>query len=138
MREIDAPVDLQALPWPEPEAWVDSLASTPLVAAGEDGGDDRPLRLVGTNLYLDRYWRDERSIAADLLSRNEPAGDVDAAVLAEGLAKLFKGDAPDLQRLAAATCVLRRLAVVGGGPGTGRSTHCDGDQQTAAALRPEA
>jgi exodeoxyribonuclease V alpha subunit len=120
--DLDAPVDLQALPWPEPEAWVDALASSPLVAAGEDGGEDRPLRLVGTMLYLDRYWRDERSVAVDLLSRNEPAGDVDAAVLADGLTRLFDGDEPDLQRLAAATCVLRRLAVVGGGPGTGKTT----------------
>ena len=120
--DLETPVDLQALPWPEPEAWVDGLASSPLVAAGEDGGEDRPLRLVGTTLYLDRYWRDERFVAADLLSRNEPAGDVDAAVLADGLARLFDGDEPDLQRLAAATCVLRRLAVVGGGPGTGKTT----------------
>jgi exodeoxyribonuclease V alpha subunit len=120
--DLDAPVDLQALPWPEPAAWVDGLVSSPLVAAGEDGREDRPLRLVGTTLYLDRYWRDERYVAADLLSRNEPAGDFDAAVLAEGLARLFEGDEPDLQRLAAATCVLRRLAVVGGGPGTGKTT----------------
>ena len=43
-------------------------------------------------------------------------------MLADGLARLFDGDEPDLQRLAAATCVLRRLAVVGGGPGTGKTT----------------
>src|SRR5439155_22923368 len=60
--------------------------------------------------------------AADLLPRNEPAGGVDATVLADGLARLFDGDEPDLQRLAAATSVLRRLAVVGGGPGTGKTT----------------
>jgi exodeoxyribonuclease V alpha subunit len=120
--DVDAPVDLQLLPWPEPKAWVEGLASSPLVAVGEDGGEDRPLRLLGTTLYLDRYWQDERSVAADLLARNEPAGDVDAPVLAKGLARLFDGDEPDLQRLAAATCVLRRLAVVGGGPGTGKTT----------------
>jgi exodeoxyribonuclease V alpha subunit len=120
--DIDAPVDLQELPWPETEAWVAGLASSPLIAAGEEGGEGRPLRLVGTTLYLDRYWRDERSVAADLLARNEPAGGVDAAVLTDGLARLFDGDEPDLQRLAAATCVLRRLAVVGGGPGTGKTT----------------
>src|SRR6266550_2339943 len=56
--DIDAPVDLQELPWPETEAWVGGLASSPLVAAGEEGGEGRPLRLVGTTLYLDRYWRD--------------------------------------------------------------------------------
>jgi len=120
--DLDIAVDLQALPWPDPEEWVDGLAASPLVAVGEEGGEDRPLRLVGTTLYLDRYWRDERSVAADLLARNVPAEDVDEAVLADGLARLFDGEEPDLQRLAAATCVLRRLAVVGGGPGTGKTT----------------
>ena len=120
--DLEEPIDLKGLPWPEAEAWVDGLASSPLVAAGEDGEEDRPLRLVGTTLYLDRYWRDERSVAADLLARNVPAEDVDEAVLADGLARLFDGEEPDLQRLAAATCVLRRLAVVGGGPGTGKTT----------------
>src|SRR5204862_1414135 len=82
-----------------------------------------PLRLVGTTLYLDRYWRDERAVAADLISRNAAATDVDSAVLADGLERLFAGnEEPDLQRLAAATCVLRRLAVIGGGPGTGKTT----------------
>ena len=92
--DLDQPVDLQALPWPEPKAWIERLASSPLVAAGEDGGEDRPLRLVGATLYLDRYWRDERFVAADLLARNEPAGGVDAAVLTDGLARLFDGDEP--------------------------------------------
>jgi exodeoxyribonuclease V alpha subunit len=120
--DFETTVDLQALPWPAPEPWVASLASSPLVAVGENGGEDRPLRLVGTTLYLDRYWQDERAVAAELLARSEPADDVDEALLADGLARLFRGDEPDLQRLAAATCVLRRIAVVGGGPGTGKTT----------------
>jgi exodeoxyribonuclease V alpha subunit len=120
--DLDAPFDLQQLPWPEPQTWIEALTASPLVAVGEEGGHDRALRLVGSTLYLDRYWRDERFVAADLLSRNEPAVEVDSALLADGLARLFAGEDPDLQRLAAATCVLRRLAVVGGGPGTGKTT----------------
>jgi exodeoxyribonuclease V alpha subunit len=120
--DFEATVDLQALPWPAPEAWVAGLASSPLVTVGESGGEARPLRLLGTTLYLDRYWQDERAVAADLLARSEPADDVDDALLTDGLARLFPGDEPDLQRLAAATCVLRRVAVVGGGPGTGKTT----------------
>ena len=53
----DLPVDLQALPWPEPNEWLERLSGCPLVATGEDAGPGRPLRLVGTSLYLDRYWR---------------------------------------------------------------------------------
>ena len=67
--EADEPVDLGALPWPEAAGWARRLAASPLVAAGEDdGAADRPLRLVGTRLYLDRYWREERRLAADLLA----------------------------------------------------------------------
>ena len=120
--DLESPVDLEELAWPDPESWVTSLTRSPLVAAGEDNPEDKPLRLIGTTLYLDRYWRDERLVAADLLARNNPVSDVDAAVLAGGLARLFDGEDPDLQRLAAATCVLRGLAVVGGGPGTGKTT----------------
>jgi exodeoxyribonuclease V alpha subunit len=120
--DLDEVIDPESLPWPESETWLDSLASSPLVAVGEEGADDRPLRLVGTTLYLDRYWRDERFVADDLLARNEAIGDVEIGVLADGLNRLFDGEEPDLQRLAAATCVLRRLAVVGGGPGTGKTT----------------
>src|SRR5437588_735197 len=69
--DVDVPVDLQALPWPEPEAWVAAVAASPLVAAGEDGPDDRPLRLIGSWLYLDRHWREERQVAADLAVRAE-------------------------------------------------------------------
>ena len=43
-------------------------------------------------------------------------------MLAEGLRRLFTGDADLRQRLAAAAAVLRRFAVVAGGPGTGKTT----------------
>jgi exodeoxyribonuclease V alpha subunit len=119
--DLDEPVDLQSLAWPATGEWLARLSASPLVATGDDQ-PDRPLRLDGTRLYLDRYWREERAVAADLLARSAPAGPVDHGVLAAGLARLFDGDEPDLQRLAAAVAVLRRLAVVAGGPGTGKTT----------------
>ncbi len=120
--DVDQPIDLQALPWPEISDWVKRLSSSPIVAHGLEGPADRPLRLVGTKLYLDRYWRDERRVAADLNARSEPAAaGVDAEVLTEGLTRLFGGPEPD-QRLAAASAVLRRFSVVAGGPGTGKTT----------------
>jgi exodeoxyribonuclease V alpha subunit len=120
--ELEEPVDLSALPWPEPEAWVAQLAGSPLVAHGEDATETRPLRLVGSFLYLDRYWREERQVAADLLALSEGAEDVDLPLLADGLARVF-AERPDRgQQLAAASAVLRRFAVVAGGPGTGKTT----------------
>jgi exodeoxyribonuclease V alpha subunit len=58
--DAEEPVDLAALPWPDD--WIEAVARSPLV------GDGRPLRLEGTALYLDRYWREERQVARDLLA----------------------------------------------------------------------
>jgi exodeoxyribonuclease V alpha subunit len=123
--EGEEAVDVSALPWPEPAEWPARLAASALVALGEDddGAALRPLRLVGTALYLDRYWREERRLAADLraLSDGDPP-DVAVDVLAGGLVRLFPGETAGRQCLAAAAAVLRRLAVVAGGPGTGKTT----------------
>jgi exodeoxyribonuclease V alpha subunit len=120
--DADDALDLASLPWPDPEGWLGRLAASRLVAAGEDGGRDRPLRLVGTALYLDRYWREERQVAADLCALAEPADRVDVGLLADGIARLFGAEAGGRQALAAAAAVLGRLAVVAGGPGTGKTT----------------
>jgi len=121
--DTDVQVDVRALPWPGVAEWVQAVSASRIVAVGVDGAGDRPLRLVGSRVYLDRYWREERQVAADLRARGGLlTGDVDATVLAAGLARLFPGPEPDFQRFAAATAVLRRFAVVAGGPGTGKTT----------------
>jgi exodeoxyribonuclease V alpha subunit len=142
--EGDAPVDVAALPWPDPAAWRAALRASPLVAAGPDpadgnpadadpavvaqadagdGADARPLRLDGSRLYLDRYWREERAVAVDLRTRAAVVDAVDEAALAAALDRLFPDSPPgDRQRDAAATAARRRLTVVAGGPGTGKTT----------------
>jgi exodeoxyribonuclease V alpha subunit len=121
-------LDLSALPWPGVERWVVRVAGChELVAVGDGSerasGTVSPLRLVGTRLYLDRYWQEERAVAADLLSLGRaPLRRVDVALLSDGIARLFTGGDDQLQRIAAACAVLRRLAVVAGGPGTGKTT----------------
>ena len=122
-RDIDLATDLDALPWPDPEAWLDALQQSPLVGPGN------PLWLSGSNLYLNRLWLDERQVATELLARAESdVMDVDLALLHSGLTKLFReedpttGDPEHLQPLAAATAVLRRVSVIAGGPGTGKTT----------------
>jgi exodeoxyribonuclease V alpha subunit len=113
--DTDEPVDLSALPWPDADGWQERLAVSPLVAVGESPGEPRPLRLVGSALYLDRYWREERQVAADLLGL---AGDAPGAV-PDDLARFFE---PGRQRDAAETALRRRFAVIAGGPGTGKTT----------------
>jgi exodeoxyribonuclease V alpha subunit len=121
--DVEEPVDLTALPWPPAEEWLARLRRSPLVAVGEDGGAERPLRLVGGALYLDRYWREERGVADDLIALGRrPPADVREDVLADGLARLFGADGDSGQRRAAETAVRRRFAVVAGGPGTGKTT----------------
>ncbi len=116
--DLDVPLDMGSLPWPELGEWVERLEASPLA------GPDRPLRLEGSTLYLDRYWAEECQVAADLLHRADMVADgVDIELLADGLSRLFDGEeAPDLQRLAAASAVLRHLSVIAGGPGTGKTT----------------
>jgi exodeoxyribonuclease V alpha subunit len=118
--DTDEPVDLTALPWPDTDAWLEKLEASPLVAVGEEAGEPRPLRLVGRSLYLDRYWREERQVAADLLAlAGQTPAALDEEALAGGLARLFDDGG---QRRAAETAVRRRFAVVAGGPGTGKTT----------------
>ena len=132
-EDDEVEVDLSALPWPDPAVWAAQVQASPLTAVGAGGPADRPLRLVhlpggpagggAWRLYLDRYWRHERVVAGDLLRRSQgPPPTVDADALAAGLRRLFGPGGDDLQRLAAATAVLRPLAVVAGGPGTGKTT----------------
>ena len=114
---------MQALPWPDVDAWIDALSASPLVAVDDDDAANRPLRLDGTLLYLDRYWRLEARVGVDLLARaGQAAAGVDEELLALGLGRYFGGPEPDLQRAAAAVAVRSRLAVVAGGPGTGKTT----------------
>jgi exodeoxyribonuclease V alpha subunit len=122
-RDTDLATDLDALPWPDPEAWLDALSQSPLVGQGN------PLWLSGSNLYLNRLWLDERQVARELLARAESTVvDIDMALLRAGLATLFREvdpkteDPGHLQPLAAAAAVLQRVSVIAGGPGTGKTT----------------
>ena len=82
-------------------------------------------------LYLRRHWRDEQAVARAALSRVTPAeGEAvpDAAVVRDWLGRLFgpaesgrDPTAPDWQRIACAMALRGRLALITGGPGTGKT-----------------
>lgn len=124
--------DVDALDWPEPVGWLAACARSVLVA--DSPSDDsssgspvrqqaRPLRLVGTLLYLDRYWRQEQVVRLELDARtaSRPAAP-DLPALRSALATYFPAAPPDRQRLAAAMAALRPVTVIAGGPGTGKTT----------------
>ncbi len=143
--DSDDPVDLDALPWPAPGAWVAAVGASALTGLGEEepaGAPPTPLRLLGSRLHLDRLWRDERGLAADLVALAADPTAVDDAVLGDGLARLFADDPGGRQALAAASTVLSRFAVIAGGPGTGKTTTVARvlallAEQARAAGRPE-
>ncbi|MGZ8469647.1 MAG: exodeoxyribonuclease V subunit alpha [Gemmatirosa sp.] len=136
--ELDAPDRLvrlerldrheSPLAWPDATTWCDALAGSAVVASSSlgDAGTACPLVLDGRRLYLARYWTYQRRLQAALQARaGVLRADVDETLLREGLSRLFPAHdtaAPDLQRAAAAVAVLRALAVVTGGPGTGKTT----------------
>ncbi|MGG5870407.1 exodeoxyribonuclease V subunit alpha [Pseudomonas peli] len=115
-------------PWPEHAfnlpalgEWQAQLEASSLV--GGDG-DFAPLILEHGRLYLARYQAYERQLAEQLLLRAADLPAVDEAQLSESLTRLFAFNTqqPDWQRLAAAQAVRRKLAVISGGPGTGKTT----------------
>lgn len=87
-------------------------------------GGFAPLVLDGHRLYLHRYWRYEFTLAEALLARGDFTGEpVDEPALQRALDRCFPaGDATsDLQKVAAAVAGVKRLAVICGGPGTGKT-----------------
>jgi exodeoxyribonuclease V alpha subunit len=119
----EAPADVPPVVAPSLEAWTAALRATTVVGAP---GERRPLVLDACGrLYLHRYWAYEHALAEDLRGRAAAAEAVDEQRLRADLAALFgpaAGDEVDWQRIAAALAVLRRLCVISGGPGTGKTS----------------
>lgn len=113
-------VDVAALSWPSVPEWVASCAASPLVVGGEGGA---PLRMVDSRLWLARYWRQEAQIAEELLQRsNDRPSDLDLGTLDGDLNSLFAEDDDADQRNATFVAATRWVSVIGGGPGTGKTT----------------
>ncbi|TQM10711.1 exodeoxyribonuclease V subunit alpha [Pseudonocardia kunmingensis] len=123
LGEGDELVDVSALPWPDPPRWLAACAASGLVARGPDAAGGRPLRLVDELLYLERYWGEEELVRRSLTERAAVAPpQVDLPRLRDGLQRYFSAPGSERQRLAAAVSVLRRVTVLAGGPGTGKTT----------------
>lgn len=104
------------LAWPDPVAWTTKVKASVLVGPG------RPLRWDLELLYLDRYWRQEDQVRADLLAREtQLPPSIDADLLHSSLDRLFS-ERDSGQRLAAEVAARRWTTVLGGGPGTGKTT----------------
>ncbi|MFL6671958.1 MAG: exodeoxyribonuclease V subunit alpha [Massilia sp.] len=107
------------------KGWIAQLAACEQVWQVGELDYDQPLVLDGERLYLRRYWRDETLVARSVRERALAARPVDAAAVRRWLDILFaaqrEGEAPDWQKLACAVALRGSVAIITGGPGTGKT-----------------
>ena len=120
---VEIAIELGIASWPDRSNLCQGLKSSPVVG---QPGDFKPLILDGQGrLYLHRYWKYESELAASiarLAAGNPPS--LDQSKLKKGLAALFPkptGSDIDWQMVAAFAAVRRRLCIISGGPGTGKT-----------------
>ena len=119
---------------PDSQEWVAALVASARVASADDACDAGALlAFAHGRIALRRYARYEQELAESLYRRvhaqaNAPAPE-EQAVMAAALRRLFvpdgastRHDGIDHQALAAAMALRRRLLLVTGGPGTGKTT----------------
>ncbi|WP_396924857.1 exodeoxyribonuclease V subunit alpha [Mycolicibacterium sp.] len=111
LAAVPEQVDIDGLPWPEPQAWLAAVAASPLLSA------PAVLHLDDDLLYFDRYWLEECQVATDVLTL---AGARSRRQLPD-IARLFPAGY-DEQRRVAEVALSRGLTVLTGGPGTGKTT----------------
>ena len=122
-HEGDEPPAIPEL-W-DPEPWRDALLAVPDLVRQADEPRRTPLVLDDFRVYIDSFRAHEDVLVAAVRKRaGQLYADVDLDLLREDLEALFDVGDPRQHRgrLAAATAVLRRLTVIHGGPGTGKTT----------------
>ena len=109
---------------PDADAWLTTLRASRWIADADAGanGVGAPLVLERGRLYLRRYWDYETRLARALRARaTPPAVAEDAEALRTRLAELF-ADADPMQAMAALLALSSKLALITGGPGTGKTS----------------
>jgi exodeoxyribonuclease V alpha subunit len=109
--------------WPASSSLLNQLRRSPVVGKP---GDFKPLVLdQGGRLYLHRYWKYETALAQAIARlAADPAPVVDPQRLKTGLARLFpqaRAQEVNWQLVAAFAATRRRLCIISGGPGTGKT-----------------
>ncbi|MCR3356280.1 exodeoxyribonuclease V subunit alpha [Salmonella enterica subsp. enterica serovar Mbandaka] len=102
-----------------PIDWKKRLLASAAVSCGDSPA---PLILCGDRLYLNRMWCNERTVARFFNEVNQAIA-VDEAQLSRILDALFPPtEEVNWQKVAAAVALTRRISVISGGPGTGKTT----------------
>lgn len=108
------------------EEWQQYLQQAPWIGEGDEA---TPLVLQHQCLYLQRLWQNEGDVAdffchgmATATVLDGPQQDKLACILDDLFPCSDKRDAVNWQKVAVAVAVTRRVAVISGGPGTGKTT----------------
>ncbi|PRD14248.1 exodeoxyribonuclease V subunit alpha [Pantoea coffeiphila] len=101
-----------------PTNWHHLLSESSAVS---DGSHGTPLVLQQQRLYLHRMWQSEGQVV-EFIHRQQQPLPVDDAALRMTLDRYFGQQPEDWQKIAAAVAITRRVAVISGGPGTGKTT----------------
>lgn len=121
LAEIAA--ELGEAAWPKKPALLKQLVASPVVGRP---GEFKPLILDAQNrLYLQRYWQYEADLAASIsrLAQSGIAGSAESKFKASLAAHFPSGGADEIdwQMVAAFAAMRRRLCIISGGPGTGKT-----------------
>ncbi len=117
-QNVEIPVML-----PKLDLWLEKLRKSPVVGKP---GEFCPLILDENNrIYLYRYWEYEKILSESIKRRiNEDVKNIDPSLLKDSLRRLFQkksGNDIDWQKIASMTAVIKKICVISGGPGTGKT-----------------
>ena len=112
--------DLPDVQLPALDDWLELLACSPLVSREGLAEPARPLVLDRHRLYLARYYEHELRVAEAVRTLAAAPSEPLAPVPAELAARLFPNSAE--QQAAALAARSRRLSLIVGGPGTGKTS----------------
>ena len=107
------------------EEWCALLARAPQVWSAGVADTHQPLVLDGERLYLRRYWRDETAVGMAIATRAATTVAPPLPQVRQWLDVLFdrppEGGGPDWQKVACAIALRGKVAIITGGPGTGKT-----------------
>lgn len=99
--------------------WRQTLLASSAVS---ENNEVTPLKLFRQRLYLHRLWHHEQTVS-QFFTQQDPLMAADETHIAQLLHQLFASQPDtDWQKIAVAVALTRRIAVISGGPGTGKTT----------------
>ncbi|WP_457913690.1 exodeoxyribonuclease V subunit alpha [Candidatus Gillettellia adelgis] len=89
-----------------------------------DGSNATPLVLQNQCLYLQRMWQSEGEVARFIRNNCEPRiiNEYQLRIVLDRLFETPINHEPNWQKIAVAVAITRRMSVISGGPGTGKTT----------------